>query len=106
MMTVEGAVYDWMARLSPGYQGGYWHFYELSNGGFYMAPTLERLHVVSPNGFEGTLSAEAAGITACLFTFSHLSFVINSDIFAEHYHQLLPFAIEHAEASLILGATD
>jgi Antirestriction protein len=38
MLTVERTVYDVLNELAPDYCGGYWHFYALSNGGFYMAP--------------------------------------------------------------------
>ncbi len=54
MLIVEDAVYRWMRRLAPEYSGGYWHFYELSNGGFYMAPDCEPLLLrVEGNGYEG-----------------------------------------------------
>jgi hypothetical protein len=67
MLTVEHAVYSFMRRLSSEYTGGYWIYVELSNGGFYMAPTHEApVNVrVDTNGFEGPMSADAAGITAC-----------------------------------------
>src|SRR4030088_953629 len=32
MMRVEDAVYTFMRELAQEYRGGYWHFYELSNG--------------------------------------------------------------------------
>jgi Antirestriction protein len=38
LLTVENAVYACMRQLSSRYTGGYWRFFELSNGGFYMAP--------------------------------------------------------------------
>jgi len=38
MLTVEYAVYAFMRKLTNQYTGGYWHYFELSNGGFYMAP--------------------------------------------------------------------
>ena len=42
--------------------------YQLSNGGFYMAPAADRLfHVICKNQFEGDLTADALGITACLY---------------------------------------
>jgi hypothetical protein len=52
------------------------------------------------------MSADAAGITACLFALSHLSFRIRSDSLARHYYELRDFALEHAEASAIIAATD
>ena len=93
-------------QLSPQYQGGFWNFYELSNDGFYMAPALERLLIESPNGYCGVVSPDAAGIIACLFSYSHLSFEPDSEVFARHFHQLRDFAIEHAERSDILDAID
>jgi hypothetical protein len=62
---------------------------------------------VHSNGFEGTLSADAAGITVCLFTFSHLSFQQPThDVFSRHFYALREFAIEHKEAGLIFAAID
>ena len=40
MLTVEGAVYDFMHNLSADYGGGFWKYVELSNGGFYMRRSL------------------------------------------------------------------
>ena len=106
-LTVEDAIYHWLRELSEDYQGGYWHFYELSTGGFYMAPESESLRLrVDGNRHEGTLSGDAAGITACLFAFSHLSFRFRDETFSRHFHWLREFATEHREASAIFAATD
>lgn len=62
MLRGESLVYAWMRRLSPDYQGGYWEFYKLSNGGFYMAPSPDREAlrlVVSANYFDEVVSADA-----------------------------------------------
>ena len=61
---------------------------------------------VDGNGFEGSMSADAAGIAACLFALSHLSFQIPDESIARHFHLLRDFALEHAEASAILAAID
>ncbi len=108
MLIVENAIYSFMRQLAKDYAGGCWRFFELSNGGIYMAPRREtRFNIsVEGNGFCGEMSAEAAGITACLFALSHLSFHISDDRVADHYHLLLPFACEHAEASAIVEAID
>ena len=107
MLTVEDAVYRWMRQLAPEYSGGYWHFYELSNGGFYMAPECEPLRLrVESNGYEGLMSSRAAGITACLFALSHLSFRIDDQVIGSHFYQLRDFAVEHQEAGAILAAID
>jgi Antirestriction protein len=108
LVTVEHAVYSFMRQLSSEYTGGYWSYLELSNGGFYMAPTHEKPFNVSvdTNGFEGPMSADAAGITACLFALSHLSFQIQHESIASHFHHLRDFALDHAEASAILAAID
>ena len=107
LLQVEDAVYTWLRELSEDNSGGYWHFYELSNGGFYMAPECESLRIrVAGNGYDGTMSADAAGITACLFALSHLSFRIPSELFSQHFHWLLAFAAEHREGPAIIAATD
>ena len=106
-LTLEDAVYRWLGELSPDYAGGYWHFYELSSGGFYMAPESESLRIhVDGNGYEGRMGADAAGITACLFALSHLSFRFRDETFGRHFHRLLEYAAEHPEASAIFAATD
>lgn len=108
MMDVESTVYDFMRRLVPTYRGGLWHFYELSNGGFYMAlDQVESVQVhAEMNGYEGDMSADAAGITACLYTFSHLSFETKNDVLIRHYYLLRDFAMEHAERRKIFAAID
>lgn len=108
MMTVEGKIYDLMREFSADYSGGFWHFFELSNGGFYMAPTLDTLRVCIPsNGFEGQMTGDAAGITACLFAFSLLSFEYReAEVFSRHFHRLRDFALGHAESVQIFAAID
>lgn len=108
MLTVEYAVYAFMRKLASEYRGGYWTFFELSNGGFYMAPEGEATFQISvdSNGFDGAMSTDAAGVTACLFALSHLSFQVRNESVANHYHQLRDFALEHAEAGAILAAID
>lgn len=94
-------VYAVTSRLAAEYHGGYWQFYTLSNGGFYMAPHADRLFRVScDNGYEGNLSVDALGIAACLYVYSQLSF--DSDgAFAEMCTEQA-----HAEARGSLGAID
>ncbi len=58
-------MYGVTGKLSSDYHGGYWEFYKLSNGGFYMAQdTGRKFQVFCENGFAGELSADALGITA------------------------------------------
>ncbi len=108
-MKVEPVIYDMAAMLSVEYQGGYWDIFKLSNQGLYMAPCTEKKFAASsPNGYTGTLSADALGITACLFAFSHLSFDNDAlaAICSQHFHWLREYAIDHAEVQAILAATD
>lgn len=109
-MCLEPMIYSMADRLSPDYAGGLWSMYALSNGAFYMAPETEgSMRVVSPNGFEGTMSADALGITACLYAYSHLSFGGPTDLAetcARQYHLLREFMFEHVEVGAILRAID
>lgn len=109
-MCLEPVIYSMADRLSPEYAGGYWAMYALSNGAFYMASeSKETMRVNCPNGYERTMSADALGITACLYAYSHLSFGGPTDLAetcARQYHLLREFMFEHAEAGSILQAID
>jgi hypothetical protein len=46
----------------------------------YMAPRIPSVRLsIQSNGFQGQMSADAAGITVCLFAFSLLSFEGNDE---------------------------
>ncbi len=108
-MKLEPFIFRMADTLCEDYRGGYWEFYSLINGGFYMAPSADKpYHVSCENGFEGNLSADAFGIVCCLYSYSQLSF--GGDAFAqvcaEHYHMLREYMLEHPEVASILGAID
>ena len=108
-LQFEPVVYGITDRMTEDYDGGYWHFYTLYNGGFYMAPAEDRVfHVRCRNMYEGDLSADALGIVACLYAYSKLSYSL-SDVareYARHYHLLRDYMVGHPEVREILGATD
>lgn len=109
-LNVESFAFDTAASLSPDYDGGYWQFHILSNSGFYMAPeTDRRFRVACDNGFEGELSADAFGITVCMYAYSLLSFSADLEFAATcagQYYALRAYAAEHEEASAIFRACD
>ena len=109
-LKLEPFVFSVTERIAKEYNGGYWEFYALSNGAFYMAPNADKHFKVScENGFEGDLSADALGITACLYAYSSLSFG-NPDGFtetcAQQYHLLREYMFEHPAVGSILSAID
>ena len=83
-VLLEQGVYGWGQQLSPDYTGGSWTVYRLDNGGFYAAPDAPHGAVyatlVNGNGYDGTLSAEAFGITATLFALNHLMWFIADSV--------------------------
>lgn len=107
-LQLEPFVYAITDNIAEQYNGGYWAFYALSNGGFYMAPQSEVTFKVScQNGYEGLMSADALGITACLYAYRHLSFSGKNGFdqtCAGQYHLLRDYMFEHPEAAAILGA--
>lgn len=107
MLTVERRIYEFMSQVCPAYSGGSWRFFELANGGFYMTPPGEAYEIcIDSNGFQGHMSADAAGITVCLFIYSQLSFESATESFAKHFHWLRDFARHHPEAGAIFQAID
>ena len=104
---IETVIYGLMRALCAEYSGGVWQFYDLSNGGCYLAPDRGTYALLYPNGFRATLSADAAGLVASLHTFSHLAFKFeNVEVFSYRFSQLREFALEHAEAKAILASID
>lgn len=109
MMKVEQEVFSQMAELCADYRGGYWHFFELSNGGgFLVLASGDPVKIsVEGNGYAGSVSAEAAGIIVTLFALSHLaSRYSDADMLSERFHQLRDFALDHPEREAILAAID
>ncbi|MDG4868631.1 antirestriction protein (plasmid) [Guyparkeria sp. 1SP6A2] len=106
--ALETAIYNTMGGICDDYTGGYWAMFELSNGGFYMAPTDEDDMAVSVTGnyFDGTMSADAAGIVACLFAFNALAWKTRAEHFVDLYFHLREFATVHPEGQKILRAID
>jgi hypothetical protein len=109
MIIGENTVYTFMTRLAEGYGGGFWDFKEGRDGALYMCPSGlgEFAMAWHGNGYAGTMSNDAAGITATLFALSHMSMVYrNHDRLAEAYHALLDLAASHPESGEIFRAID
>lgn len=109
-MRLEPFIYTMADSIAPDYRGGFWNFYALSNGVFYMAPDADHSFAVCcKNGYEGQMSSDALGITVCLYAYSQLSFTGIpgfADRCAEQYHLLREYMLEHPEAGSILRAID
>ena len=109
-ITLEPRIFAWMSRLCVDYHGGIWNFSTLSNGGAFMAPesqhdkTWALFNSMNGNGAE--LTGEAAGIVACLMTYSHHACRTECDAMTEHYYRLRDFALHHPECSAIMHLID
>ena len=110
VLKLEPTVFRFADQLAAStYNGGYWQFFALSSGGFYMAPRTDTIFKVNAdNGFSGQLSGDALGITACLYAFSQLSFGGGklAETCADHYHLLREHIFGHPEVKSILAAID
>ena len=109
-LQLEPVIYGITERMSEAYSGGYWHFYSLDNGGFYIKPDSDQIYKTSCDSyFTGELTADALGIVSCLYAYSHCSFSkdkVFGRLMADHYHWLREYMFEHPEVAAILGATD
>jgi hypothetical protein len=107
---IEPFIFDMARSLSRNYTGGLWTLFKLSNNGFYMSAESDKpFHVMSQNGYDGNMSADAFGVTTCLFAYSHLSFTDDQALAekcGEQFHLLRDFALEHCEVREIFAATD
>ncbi len=77
-LYVEASVYALAKKMMPEYEGGFWHFIRLPDGGGYMMPDGDRFHIVNgANWFDRTVSADACGIILT-------SLVINRQLWLYH----------------------
>ncbi|BCD97685.1 antirestriction protein [Marinagarivorans cellulosilyticus] len=106
-IEVESLVYRYLDTIASAYSGGFFDFYEIEGGGFYLSLRTDevfKVEVPFGNHFSAELSADALSIVACLFVYCHMG---NTDQrCVNHYHKLRDFALGHAEAALILAAID
>ena len=107
MLSFERHVFCWMERLCPHYDVGFWEFYDLSNGGFYIALAGEKkMWLTWPgNYFNDEMSADAAGIVATLYALNDFAEQI-SPAFGEKHRQLYDYIESHPEAQAIYAAID
>ncbi len=108
-------IYAYAARYIEGYSGGMWQFCKLPNGGGYLAPTCkERYDICNPeNWYNGTMSAEAAGIFITSLVLNHrcwLHYHNDEEELSQHYvnrfEQLREFIQTHPERAEIQAALD
>lgn len=104
----EQLTFAFMDKACPAYDGGYWNFYSLSNGGFYMALNIDnRLKLQWPdNYFEDEMSADAAGIGVSLMAQNTLACKAPSQRIIEQYYALRDYAAQHEEAAMIYRFID
>ncbi|EPQ7201525.1 antirestriction protein [Providencia rettgeri] len=106
---IEGDIFNMMAKLCHRYQGAFWEFTMLSNGGAFIWP--EMIEITLPmfnphNGNEAELSPEAAGIAVCLMVYSIWSFKTESSVLVEYFYQLRDYAMQHPEQAQIFHLID
>lgn len=111
--SLRDLIHNAMASYSDEYAEnptmGHWHGYDLSSGVFYLAPPArDKPYAMMGRGnfYDGEMSADAAGIVACLMAFSHLACHTEEDHHIEMFHGLREWALDHPEAGKIMAAID
>ncbi|WP_262254848.1 antirestriction protein, partial [Serratia proteamaculans] len=107
-LRIESPIFSWLDLLCKDYHGDYWEFYTLSNGGAFIIPSTEGEYVLfnALNGNGATVGHEAAGIIACLITYSHHACRTECDAMTEHYYRLRDYALTHPESNAIMRIID
>ncbi|MGV3070798.1 antirestriction protein, partial [Proteus mirabilis] len=84
----------------------------LNNGGAFMAPEPDDdddetwVLFNAMNGNRAEMSPEAAGIAACLMTYSHHACRTECYAMTVHYYRLRDYALPHPECSAIMRIID
>lgn len=87
-VLAEQHMFNYAQRFCCDYDGGFWQFYTLPNGGGYMAPNAERVVFSSLNGFEAEISGDAAGMILTALVLNHRCWLHHEqgdDELAEHF---------------------
>jgi len=107
-LQYERLIYTYMDKASKDYHGGFWDYYSLSNGGFYMAYNAEKSLSMSweDNYFEGVMGADSASIGINLMVQNAFAWEVNAERFTPLYHTLRDFAAQHEEAAFIFRFID
>ncbi|HCM62857.1 MAG TPA: hypothetical protein DIT05_09975 [Morganella sp. (in: Bacteria)] len=106
---LEGDIFTRMNELCDVYQGAFWEFSMLTNGGAFIWPDMPEttLRLFNPhNGNDAEMSPEAAGIAVCLITYSLWSFRTESEVLVEYFYQLRDYALQHDECAAIFRLID
>lgn len=70
--SFDHRIFAMMGKLTSDYKGGFWKFYELKNGGFYMSLDSDSSYeLADANGGTSSMSADAASIAACIMAYNH-----------------------------------
>lgn len=95
-----------MQEICPKYVCGYWRFFELENGAFYMVPAEDNSYQfeVNSNGFKGLISQEAAGIVATILTLNYMLMAHKTKKLVYKFYLLLDYAMAHEESDAIFAA--
>lgn len=99
----------WAKRLGDDYEEtSRWEGRALSNNGFYLVPNSRLTYGVSVagNGYEGTMTAEAFGITLSLFALGQIANTTEEDSDILLYYALRDYALDHSESAEIMAAID
>lgn len=104
----ELLVYRFMDMFCENYMGGYWQFYELSNGGMFICIDEEKSFRVcnDMNYFDDSMSGEAVSLGVNMCALNALMDCPNPDRYIDLYYQLRDFICEHKETNKILRFID
>lgn len=106
-MDIEKLIYQHAEKLSSDYRGGYWEFYTLSNGGFFMSLDRGMFDICVPgNGFSHTVNGWTFGIIVSLFALNNAAWMYKTVEIDELYRHLLDYASQQQDADLIFSAID
>lgn len=107
-LMFELYAFSMMDRYAENYTGGLWDFFELSNGGMFIAPSSEdKFHMANAiNHSDEIMTAQAAGIGITLYALNALAINFEAPEMGTLYYALKNFAAEHPESRSIFRFID
>ncbi|HFC7422706.1 TPA: antirestriction protein [Neisseria meningitidis] len=94
----ESRLFSWAEQTAKNYDGGYWDFVELSNGGFYCRPEDDKIyHCENIAGKTADVKNDVIGLFATCAALADISWHVKDDRILQYYEAVRAFIALHPE---------
>ena len=103
----ESHLFSWAEQTAENYNGGFWDFVELSNGGFYCRPADHKIyHCKNIAGETADVENDVIGLFATCAALADISWHVADDRILQNYEAVRAFIALHRECRTLWRLMD